>query len=300
MFCLAWRQERSLSPENNRNTGSSYENYNTTHKNYNKTRLAIGAEQVAALLTQGHDKDPAKLRVLDAGCGIGLHLAALRDCGFGHLTGLDASLTGLKQASETLKEDSGVELVCGDIRRMPFPDASFDAVVFSFVLHHLPHTDQTDLATVSFAVLEEARRVLAPAGQLIIITCSPEQLGAENGSLWYYKYFPQAAARLQAKFLPPVQWQKLIDKCQFSRFRQELIEKTYWTDLSLDPEGPFDQAWRNGDSVFALCQAESAELEQGLAQLRQEIESGAALEHIAAVREQVNTGKQGLILVAHK
>lgn len=289
-----------MKPDTTRIAGSSYEHYDNTHKNYNKTRLAVGAEQVASfLLSQG--KNPATFRLLDAGCGIGLHLAAFRNCGFQHLTGLDASTTGLQQATAALnagEQIPPVRLICGDIRSMPFADASFDAVVFSFVLHHLPHADQADLANATFSVLQEAYRILAPGGQLAIITCNPEQLGPQGGSLWYYRYFPQAATKLQAKFLPPAQWQEVISKCAFKEYRQELIEKTYWTDLNLKPEGPFDINWRNGDSLFALCQP--AELEQGLARLRHDLETGTALEHIARVKEEVEVTKQGLILTAGK
>ena len=48
----------------------------------------------------------------------------------------------------------------GDLRALPFPDASFDHVFVCFVLEHLPDVD---------SALSELRRVLRSAGSLTVV-----------------------------------------------------------------------------------------------------------------------------------
>jgi SAM-dependent methyltransferase len=89
-------------------------------------------------------------RVLDLGCGVGhsFELLAPRET-----VGLDldpAALAG--QARET---------VAGDMRDMPFADASFAALLSVQSLEHVPDPE---------LVLAEARRVLQPAGVAIFVT----------------------------------------------------------------------------------------------------------------------------------
>jgi ubiquinone/menaquinone biosynthesis C-methylase UbiE len=54
-----------------------------------------------------------------------------------------------------------VELLSGDARDLPFPDASFDLVVNSYMLDLLPREDIP-------RVLAEFRRVLKPDGRLVL------------------------------------------------------------------------------------------------------------------------------------
>jgi SAM-dependent methyltransferase len=55
-----------------------------------------------------------------------------------------------------------VEVQVGDMRAMPFPDASFDGAVSSFAIDHLGRADAA-------RALREAARVLRPGGQLLIM-----------------------------------------------------------------------------------------------------------------------------------
>jgi ubiquinone/menaquinone biosynthesis C-methylase UbiE len=52
-----------------------------------------------------------------------------------------------------------VEVKTGDITRLPFPDASFDAVISMTVLHNIPSRAARDAALAEFA------RVLKPGGR---------------------------------------------------------------------------------------------------------------------------------------
>jgi ubiquinone/menaquinone biosynthesis C-methylase UbiE len=281
-------------------SGSSYETYEKTHSDYDKTRLAVGNEQLVTMLAPDLGPDRrANLRILDAGCGTGVHLSAFAAAGFSNLTGLDASVTGLAQAAAKLKT-SEVKLICGDIRQMPFAAGSFDLVLFSFVIHHLPHTNEAALIAATRSLLASSADLLVPGGRLAIITCTPEQLSADSGCMWYYKYFAEASARLAARFLSPTVVGDALTAAGLEAVQCEPVEQTYWTDASLDATGPFDSTWRSGDSLFALCAQEPDKFAAQLATLQNDIDSGAAAEHIAAVRLRAETVKQATIITAMK
>lgn len=92
-------------------------------------------------------------RWLDCGCGTGAVTAAIIDLSWaGSVAAIDSSPAFLEQARRTLP---GVRFELGDLTRMPFGDAEFDAVVAGAVLHHLP-----DRA----AGAAEMIRVTAPGG----------------------------------------------------------------------------------------------------------------------------------------
>jgi SAM-dependent methyltransferase len=74
-------------------------------------------------------------RVLDAGCGSGPILAALRDRG-AIVTGFDSSTGMLEQARQRLGDDADLhEAALGS--PLPFPDGAFDDVIAALVLHYL-------------------------------------------------------------------------------------------------------------------------------------------------------------------
>ncbi|MEU9835281.1 class I SAM-dependent methyltransferase [Streptosporangium sp. NPDC048047] len=120
--------------------------------------------------------DVAGRRILDAGCGSGPLSAALRDRG-AVVTGFDASAKMLELARRRLGDDADLRLA--DLSDpLPFPDASFDDVVASLVLHYLE--DWT-------APLAELRRVLKPGGRLIVSVNHPfaDYLSAGPGTNYF-------------------------------------------------------------------------------------------------------------------
>jgi len=84
------------------------------------------------------DRVPSGATVLDAGCGPGVLsiLLAKKGC---IVTGSDISEPNIKAAKEYAKKE-GVEIdfSVGDIEHLPFADKSFDYVVSSHVLEHVP------------------------------------------------------------------------------------------------------------------------------------------------------------------
>lgn len=102
--------------------------------------------------------------VLDAGCGSGRHLRALAKLPGLKIVGIDRSakdvadaLAGLKNMPDALSFD--YQVLAADINALPFADASFDCVICSEVLEHIPEHEKA---------LSELVRVLKPQGHLVV------------------------------------------------------------------------------------------------------------------------------------
>ena len=77
---------------------------------------------------------PAHSRILDAACGLG-QLASRLQSGGHRVFGLDGEIAA---ALHTLRV-AGVPAVVGDMTRLPFRSASFDAVTSGETLEHAQH-----------------------------------------------------------------------------------------------------------------------------------------------------------------
>ncbi|MEM7459762.1 MAG: class I SAM-dependent methyltransferase [Pseudomonadota bacterium] len=106
-------------------------------------------------------------RVLDLGCGEGRHVHGLYLVGNLDIVGVDLDEGSLKKAADglaTLPKPAhdargNVAFETGDATDLAFEDDSFDVIICSEVLEHLPDYD---------AALQEIRRVLKPDGKLCI------------------------------------------------------------------------------------------------------------------------------------
>jgi ubiquinone/menaquinone biosynthesis C-methylase UbiE len=97
-------------------------------------------------------------RVLDCGSGYGFVLRILRDLTNATIIGLDYELERVRETRAALDDDPRLSHVQADAMRLPFADATFDYVVCSEVLEHLP-----DDARAAREIL----RVLKPGGTCI-------------------------------------------------------------------------------------------------------------------------------------
>jgi ubiquinone/menaquinone biosynthesis C-methylase UbiE len=104
----------------------------------------------------------AGLEILDAGCGSGPLMEALR-AKDAVVSGFDLSPAMVELARQRLGEDADVGV--GDLAApLPYPDDKFDLVVASLSLHYVE-----DWASA----LAELRRVLKPGGRLIVSIIHP-------------------------------------------------------------------------------------------------------------------------------
>ncbi|HEY0371436.1 MAG TPA: methyltransferase domain-containing protein [Thermoanaerobaculia bacterium] len=118
-----------------------------------------------------------RLRVLDLSCGRGEILASLHADGCvvrgTHYRGDDFEIKSGKEMFLTpeIPVDTGVDLT----RPLPYDEASFDVVILSEVVEHLP---------TWITVLHEAGRVLAPGGHLVLSTPNLQRLHSRWKFFW--------------------------------------------------------------------------------------------------------------------
>lgn len=110
-------------------------------------------------------------RLLDLCCGQGRHAVPLAQLGY-RVTGLDLSRALLARAAAAAgRQSQRVGLVEADMRRLPFADGSFDAVLNLFhAFGYLEDEAQDEL------VLGEVARVLGPGGRFLQEVANREAL----------------------------------------------------------------------------------------------------------------------------
>ena len=116
-------------------------------------------------------------RVLDLGCGTGVLTRRMGDrldpARGGEAVGIDAAARMIKLARKRRgSATTRFEVVAAE--RLPFADASFDAVVCFGILEHLPRPLQR-------GTLSEALRVLAPGGCLYLVVNNNHSLLLRSG-----------------------------------------------------------------------------------------------------------------------
>ena len=120
-------------------------------------------------------------RVLDVGCGLGLHLAHLRENRRVMAHGLEAGPVMARLASQRL--GSQVEVDCGDAYDLPYEDNEFDAVIMVNTLEFLDRRGQA---------LAEAVRVAA--SRVLIISFNPWA-----GGYHFWRFFGQKSPLKRGK-----------------------------------------------------------------------------------------------------
>jgi SAM-dependent methyltransferase len=164
------------------------------------------AERRAGLLAE-HAGLRAGLVALELGCGTGVFLEKVAKTG-ARIYGMDLSPDLLLRAGG--RRIPNARLLIGDAHRMPYADATFDAVYGSSILHHL------DLE----AALGECLRVLKTGGRLVF--AEPNLLNPQIA--FAYRIGPRKSFGLSP------------DEMAFTRFRiRRLLEGLGYQGVSVSP-----------------------------------------------------------------
>jgi ubiquinone/menaquinone biosynthesis C-methylase UbiE len=110
-------------------------------------------------------------KVLDVGCGTGtMALEVARRAGrAGRVTGIDPSSEQIARArSKEARHNVPIDFQIGVIEHLPHPDQTFDVVLSTLMMHHVP-------APLKRQGLAEIARVLKPGGRLIIADFKPKK-----------------------------------------------------------------------------------------------------------------------------
>lgn len=138
--------------------------YDTRWRKYIDATLALAMESLE--LAGGE-------HVLDVGCGTGELEDRLLDRWPGlRTTGVDLSPNMLQQAAD---KRSNVALLAAEAHRLPFAEASIDVAVCANAFHYFRRPAET---------LADMRRVLRPAGRLVLVDWCDDYLSCKLCSVW--------------------------------------------------------------------------------------------------------------------
>jgi ubiquinone/menaquinone biosynthesis C-methylase UbiE len=142
---------------------------------YDLMAKLLGADAARALFVE-QAACRAGDRVLEIGCGTGSLLLLVKKAQpTADVVGLDPDPNALAIARRKARR-AGVEISLdqGFADALPYPDASFDRVLSSFMFHHLSRD-------VKEKTLREVRRVLKPGGRFHMVDFAPSGASGKRG-----------------------------------------------------------------------------------------------------------------------
>lgn len=160
-------------------------------------------------------------KVLDLGCGDGDYSERLKDLGF--------EVVASDMDSERFKYHKSIKFVKSNISEpLPFPDESFDYVLFLEVLEHLYNPD---------FVIKQISRLIKPGGLLLISTPNILNLGSRmrflfEGSFDFFRepildYSKLLPSGIQNMHIIPWRYQEI----EYLLYKNGLNTEKIYTDL---------------------------------------------------------------------
>lgn len=240
-----------------------FENYQETSKKYDQTRIPIGTEiLLGCFASTPHPL--SQQTILDGGCGTGNYTEALKSK-IATIHGLEFNRGMLQQSQQKFQADANIYLTQGNLIDLPYDHNYFDGMMSNQVIHHLvPEEDNPDKFLQLHQMLKEAYRVLNHQGVLVLNTCSHKQL---FDGFWWADLIPEAMTRVAKRFPPLEIITSLLKEVGFNLGGKIVpVDAVLQGKNYLDEEGPLTQAYRDGDSTWAL--ATDSELAVALARVR--------------------------------
>ncbi|KAK2175006.1 hypothetical protein NP493_755g02053 [Ridgeia piscesae] len=238
---------------------SSFTNYDDVSNSYDVYRRASNMDLLIGMTTHLTGKCLDEMSVLDAGCGTGNYALGLLDAGLGRITMMDGSDGMLKTAHmKTANYQSIAEYRLARLPQLPFPDESFDVVMFNQVLHHLSDSSKPDgRYPVVRETLAEAIRVLKKGGVIVIDTCSHDQV---RHGYWFNDVL--GITEQYMSLYPPLPLlRQVLSNGGCTTIQAYVQPDVVLMDYAMysDVEGSLQASWRKADSCFSLSSQEQIE-----------------------------------------
>jgi ubiquinone/menaquinone biosynthesis C-methylase UbiE len=234
-----------------------FENYHETSKRYDKTRTPIGIEILLGCFAST-PRALTEQRILDVGCGTGNYLNALKGK-IKRLHGLELNEGMLAQAQKKFQNDSNVLLDDGSLLEpLPYNNNIFDGMMCNQVLHHLVEESNQENFPQVRRIMEDAHRVLRSQGVFVINSSSHPQL---YDGFWWADLIPEAVGRIAERFPPVELLVSMLKEVGFRRGGMVVpVDAVLQGENYLEPTGPLNKSFRDGDSTWSLATNEELEL----------------------------------------
>ncbi|XP_053380874.1 malonyl-[acyl-carrier protein] O-methyltransferase-like isoform X1 [Mercenaria mercenaria] len=249
---------------------SNFVNYNRASRSYDNQRFPAGSDTMAAMIQFYTSKNLPDLRILDAGCGTGNYSKSLLDIGVGQMALLDSSSEMLKTAKDKL--DNYIE--CGKVTDVvectmppiPFPDDSFDAVLFNTVLNHLDRANSAFPNCVE--TLNESRRILRPNGVIIVSTALPSAI---LNAVWFTKINTKLTKRFIENAVPSLdQFEKMFIASGIECFQKMNILGSDIFKNYYNVDGLPEESWlKENEYLTFATESEAGELFRKVKELKE-------------------------------
>jgi ubiquinone/menaquinone biosynthesis C-methylase UbiE len=140
-----------------------YHSQGTVFESKNPILRYIEKKRIKKIIELAHLSRTDK--IIDVGCGEGYMLSLLPPAK--KVVGFDISKIALNKAQKLLFQKKDVQLIYGDARELPFADNSFDKILCSEMLEHVPEPQ---------VVIKEFQRILNKDGIVVISVPNEKQI----------------------------------------------------------------------------------------------------------------------------